>query len=128
MALLTYNQLLTNWAATKTTPVDYFYDASSTYFYGPPDYSTIITPSNVQRVTTANRAAVKGSQTVPGAQAVAPNTPGTNDNYETGGRMFRRGGTEPDRATALRRPEPRRDGSRRIHGHARRDGAGGGVL
>ena len=95
MALLTYNQLLTNWAATKTTPVDYFYDASSTYFYGPPDYSTIITPSNVQRVTTANRAAVKGSQTVPGAQAVAPNTPGTNDNYETGGRMFRRGGTEP---------------------------------
>jgi len=95
MALLTYNQLLTNWAATKTTPVDYFYDASSTYFYGPPDFSTIITPSNVQRVTTANRAAVKGSQTVPGAQAVAPNTPGTNDNYVTGGRMFRRGGTEP---------------------------------
>lgn len=95
MALLTYNQLLTNWAATKTTPVDYFYDASSTYFYGPPDFSTIITPSNVQRVTTANRAAVKGSQFVPGAQAVAPNTPGTNDNYVTGGRMFRRGGTEP---------------------------------
>ena len=95
MALLTYNQLLTNWAATKTTPVDYFYDASSTYFYGPPDFSTIITPSNVQRVTTSNRAAVKGSQTVPGAQAVAPNTPGTNDNYETGGRIFRRGGTEP---------------------------------
>jgi hypothetical protein len=75
VAGLTYGSLLNSWSQNKIVPAGYFYDQNASVFFGPPNYSTVISPRG--SYTQSEVVSVsKPGQRVP--RSLSANTPGTN--------------------------------------------------
>ena len=105
MASLSYAQLLSNWSSTKSVPTDYFYDAGSNNFFGPPNFDTVITPTiTYSRADAGDATGATARSRFDYARAATPNSPGSNDDSHMPATRQLRPGRPVDTRRSIKTP------------------------